>query len=29
MFYYFPMQKVNSVDNQLVNVFEAQIGRKN
>ena len=25
---YLPMQKVNGVDNQLVNVFEAQIGRK-
>ena len=23
------MQKVNSIDNQLVNAFEAEIGRKN
>ena len=26
---YLPMQKVNGIDNQLVNAFKAEIGRKN
>ena len=26
--FYLPMQKVNGVDNQLVNAFGAEIGRK-